>query len=63
MKAHKIAYAQAAQDDLQRPSEFLLDTDDNLAERAIDHIDSAIQAISHHPFTCCKAADGQLGPY
>jgi plasmid stabilization system protein ParE len=63
MKTYKLSYAIEARDDLNRLYDFLLETDLALAARAIDTIDSAINAMRQHPYICRKAADGMLGRY
>jgi plasmid stabilization system protein ParE len=63
MKTYELSYTIEARDDLYRLYEFLVQTDTVLAERAIDTIDSAINAMRHHPYICRKAANGALGRY
>ncbi len=63
MKTYKLSYATKARDDLNRLYDFLLEIDTDLAARAIDTIDSAVNAMRHHPYICRKAANGALGRY
>lgn len=63
MKTYQLSYTVEARDDLYRLYEFLVQTDVALAERALDTIDSAINAMRQHPYICRIAAGGMLGRY
>jgi plasmid stabilization system protein ParE len=63
MKTYTLSYTTEAREDLNRLYDFLLEIDVDLAARAIDTIDSAVNAMRLHPYICRKAANGALGRY
>ena len=63
MTTYRLEYAQAAREDLDRLYDFLLASDEAVAEQALEAIDSAIHAMRRHPYICRKAANGMLGRY
>ena len=63
MTIYRLEYTQAAREDLHQLYDFLLASDEAVAQYALDAIDSAIQAVRRHPYICRKAANGMLGRY
>lgn len=58
---HQIRFTAAAEADLVRLFEFILDRDASdwaLAERALDAIKNAIRSLEHSPFSYRKATAG-----
>lgn len=62
MEQYTLVFTPEAEADLARLFEFLAAHDFHAAERALERIESALQALCHHPFICRKAAHGALGP-
>jgi plasmid stabilization system protein ParE len=56
VKKYRVRFTPDAEDDLLRLYEFLLEKDLAAAEHALEAIRSGIEAISHSPFSCRKAA-------
>lgn len=61
MKHYKVQLSPDAQDDLERLYDFLLGIDETVALRAMDAIESSYRHLERAPFSCRKAADGELG--
>jgi len=57
----RIRYTREARDDLKRLYGFLLERDNEAAERALEAIRQATQLLCRFPFTCRKADD--LNPF
>ena len=61
MTQYSVRLTQEAQDDLKRLYEFWLERDATTADRALAAIESGFDLLTRFPFTCRKAANGQLG--
>ncbi len=56
MKTREVRFAKGADDDLVRLYEFLVESDLDVAEEAIDVIRRALTMVAAFPFSCRKAA-------
>ncbi len=56
MRRYRVRYAPAAEDDLERLYDFMLERDFSAAERALDAIRTGIEFLKLSPFSCRKAA-------
>lgn len=61
MTQYAVRLTQEAQDDLKRLYEFWLERDTTAADRALAAIEAGFDLLTRFPFTCRKAANGQLG--
>ncbi|TXI49587.1 MAG: type II toxin-antitoxin system RelE/ParE family toxin [Lysobacter sp.] len=55
----RVRFTEAAQEDLERLYDFLLDRADgdwSVAERALDAIRDGLSLLEHSPFSCRKAS-------
>lgn len=57
---YQVRYAPAANDDLQRLFDFLLQHDLTTARRALAAIRKSMELLESFPFTCRKAQAGNL---
>ncbi len=57
---YQVRYTAAAEEDLQRLFDFLLEHDLATARRALDAIRKSMALLESFPFTCRKAQTGQL---
>lgn len=57
---YQVRYTAAAEDDLQRLFDFLLEHDMVTARRALAAIRKSMELLENFPFTCRKAQTGQL---
>ena len=62
MNRYEVRFTKHAEADLQRLYDFLLEHDLATAERALEAIKDALRLLEQFPFSCRKAANGQLGP-
>lgn len=58
----KVRLTEEARDDLLRLYDFLLASDLDVAERALETIGDALRLLEKFPFSCRKAAQGTHGP-
>lgn len=58
----KVRLTEEARDDLLRLYDFLLASDLDVAERALETIGDALRLLEKFPFSCRKAAKGTHGP-
>lgn len=58
----EVRLTEEARDDLLRLYDFLLASDLDAAERALETIGDALRLLEKFPFTCRKAAKGAHGP-
>ena len=56
----QVRYTAAAEDDLQRLFDFLLEHDVATARRALAAISKSMELLENFPFTCRKAQTGQI---
>jgi plasmid stabilization system protein ParE len=57
---YQVRYTAAAEDDLQRLFDFLLEHDVATARRALAAISKSMELLESFPFTCRKVQAGQL---
>lgn len=57
---YQVRYTAAAEDDLQRLFDFLLEHDIATARRALAAISKSMELLENFPFTCRKAQTGQI---
>lgn len=57
---YQVRYTAAAEDDLQRLFDFLLEHDIATARRALAAIRKSMELLENFPFTCRKAQTGQI---
>jgi plasmid stabilization system protein ParE len=57
---YQVRYTTAAEDDLQRLFDFLLEHDVTTARRALAVIRKSMELLENFPFTCRKAPTGQM---
>jgi len=62
MNRYRVRFTAAAEEDLLRLYDFLLEHDLALAQRALEVIRNALQLLEQFPFSCRKAGGGQHGP-
>lgn len=62
MNRYRVRFTGAAESDLLRLYDFLLEHDIDTAERALGVIKDALRLLEQFPFSCRKAGDGQHGP-
>lgn len=58
----EVRLTEEARDDLLRLYDFLLVSDLDAAERALETIGDALRLLEKFPFSCRKAAKGAHGP-
>ena len=58
----QVRLTEEARDDLLRLYDFLLASDLDVAERALETIGDALRLLEKFPFSCRKAAQGTHGP-
>ena len=63
MPPFEVRLTQEAEEDLVRLFNFLLTIDLDLAIASRDTIEKSLALLTHSPFTCRKAAGGDLGPF
>ena len=61
MKRFKVRFTPEAEEDLLRLYDFLLERDLAAAERALESVKLAIEALQFSPFSCRKA--GSIDPF
>jgi plasmid stabilization system protein ParE len=59
----KVRLTEEARDDLLRLYDFLLESDLDAAERALETIGDALRLLTKFPFSCRKAAKGLHGSF
>ena len=57
---YQVRYTAAAEEDLQRLFDFLLEHDLATARRALATIRKSMELLENFPFTCRKAQTGQI---
>lgn len=57
---YQVRYTAAAEDDLQRLFDFLLEHDIATARRALAAIRKSMELLENFPFACRKAQTGQI---
>jgi len=63
MKRFRVRFTEAAEDDLLRLFDFLIEQDIAAAERAEAAIAKAVELLEIFPFSCRKALGGPGGPF
>jgi plasmid stabilization system protein ParE len=58
----KVRLTEEARDDLLRLYDFLLASDLDVTERALETIGDALRLLEKFPFSCRKAVQGTHGP-
>lgn len=62
MTSYEVRFTEDAENDLLRLSDFLIEVELDLADRALVIIKDGLRLLERFPFTCRKAADGLHGP-
>ena len=61
MTSFQLAFTADAREEIKQLYDFLLNIDVDVAERAMEIMESAFDTVCRNPFICHKAAGGELG--